>query len=181
MGDYFLFKTPMEEKWNLMLQGKRPGNWFVKTVKLPAATDGWLGMLALNSKVTLPSFIGGAIPGNARKGTYWLVALKATEPAPGSLLPSNTVLQKKSRTSGLNDATPIEAKHIISLIIQGGLFALWGNDDSILGWTQEDRNDLIPSTRQLYKKDLVPAIILRERLKVIEKASRQLIKRQITL
>jgi len=156
-------------------------SWVLNTVNLPITIDGWIGLISPGQPTNYPTFVGGATPNASTSEFYWLAPIKKITELPDSARPHPLELKTKySKASALDGSVPVEAQQLITLLIDGGLFALWKYQDNFLGWTQKQKADLIPATKQLYKNELAPPILLKGRLKLVEEVLRLLLGKQIS-
>jgi hypothetical protein len=160
---------PGSPTWTILVKTKAT-QWDTLTATLPDHADAWLRMVHSGSHLLV-----GMIP--EPSGFF----LWGAPTSPTSAKISVPPLKSKYQIPRKMRREPIEADLRGCAMLQGGLYALWQEGPSLIGWTQERELGKIPAHRILMEEDLVNNQSLDLRLPEFKEAVRSARGHQLAL
>ena len=183
--DFLLWKGFEEENWQAIVKRKQgtKENLIKGEVVLPKNIDCWLtvGILWVieKGKASAKPFVVGHLQGDQGKRLTWGSRINSGRLDIGIV---DSFKEYKWKKGEKVKATCLGMVIVGSTLNQNGrgLLALWTYKGKKLGWTREERANLIPEQREIGRENLL-AQIHKPKLEIIEKLVREAVTKEIKL
>ena len=183
--DFLLWKGFEEENWQAIVKRKQgtKENLIKGEVVLPKNIDCWLtvGILWVieKGKASAKPFVVGHLQGGQDKRLTWGSRINSGGLDIGIV---DSFKEYKWKKGEKVKATCLGMVIVGSTLNQNGrgLLALWTYKGKKLGWTREERANLIPEQREIGRENLL-AKIHKPKLEIIEKLVREAVTKEIKL